>query len=358
MNTDRLLQVKMAISASRVTNKILEKHGRITPKLPLAVPHILAYGPGGCGKTSAVEEAAGLMGCSEYDNSYIKVSGETINCIEEFIITLQSKLSWQGYLCNQGRTDHTHCCKVNHHIIDPVNPRSPVKPQLVFFDEIHVLSKDLQEKLGLIILDFRYEILDKATVKTIFFPKFTFAGATTKPGDLLKPLRTRFGIKIAVQPYSDEEMIEIVRCMVQDRGWNVDEESIEIIAEMSQGIPREAGNHLTGLYGCWAYLLETRQISNRYAITREVTEVYSDTCKYYNSGLNADQVRVLKYLADLSKTKVVSAGVTRICNALAIDPARFSDEIEPRLVYKGFLTSGNRGREITEEGKFYVTSLQ
>lgn len=355
-----IVSIEMAVAAAQATNKILEKYGKITPKLPLSVPHILVHGAAGCGKTTRINEAANLMGCSEEDGTYIKVSGETVKSIEDLVNTLNSKLSWQGYLCNHGKTDHCNCPKENHKIVDPINPKSPVKPQIVFFDEIHVLSKDLQEKLGLIILDFRYELLTRAGLKTIFFPKFTFAAATTKPGDLIKPLRTRFGLKIAVTMLSEEEMISVVKSMVDERGWAVEPEVVEIIAKMSQGTPREAGNHLTGLFGCWRYCLNTGQDYNKQVISKEIAVRYADTQGYTIEGISYDQVRILKYLAGFASpdlTKVKGVGVGRICGALNLDAERFADELEPHLVHKGYISSGGRGREITEAGFKYVSAI-
>lgn len=356
-----IISIEMAVAAANATNKILAKYGKITPKLPVSVPHILAHGCAGCGKTTKILEAANKMGCSESAGTLIRLSGETVQSIEDLVYTLQQRLSWQGYLCNQGKTDHSNCTG-HHYIVDPTTPRSPIKHQMVFFDEIHVLPKELQEKLGLIILDFRYELLTKEGIKTIFFPKFTFAAATTRPGELIKPLRTRFGLKIAVTPATEMEMKEIVTRMVEERGWKVELEVIEIIAKMSQGIPREAGNHLTGLFGCWIYNLNSGQCSSKCVITKEVAKDYANTQGFTIDGISHDQVRVLNYLATfVEKTeghlKIRGVGVNRICGALYLDGERFSDELEPHLVTKGFITSGGRGREITESGLLYLSCV-
>lgn len=359
-NDSGMMSIHMAIAAAEATNKILEKHGKITPKLPVSVPHILAHGAAGCGKTTRILEAAKLMGCSEENGTFIRISGEIVKSIEDLVNILAINLSWQGYLCNCGKTEHSSCPKDNHHIVDPVNPRSAVKPQLVFFDEIHVLPKDLQEKLGLIILDFRYELLTRSGLKTIFFPRFTFAAATTKPGDLIKPLRTRFGLKIAISMLTDEEMKEVVKSMIQERGWAVEPEVIDIIAKISQGTPREAGNHLTGLFGCWRYMLNTGQDYNKQVISKKIAVKYANTQGYTIDGVSYDQIRILKYLASFATpdfSKVKGVGVSRLCGALNLDASRFSDELEPHLVYKGFISSGGRGREITEAGLNYVSTI-
>jgi Holliday junction resolvasome RuvABC ATP-dependent DNA helicase subunit len=352
-----MLSIKMAVAAVDNTSKLLKKYGRITPKLPITLPHTLFYGPGGTGKTKRVEEAVKLMGCSEEAGTFIRVSPDCLkkNGIEGFIDILNKNLSWEGYLCNHGKTSHCNCPSHNHKIVDTESPRAPVKQIAVFLDEIHVVPADIQEKLGLILLDFKYQTVTPLGLKTYYFPKFTLFAATTLPGDLIKPLRTRFGNKFSVSYYTDTEMVSIASVMAKQRGWNVDAESLELLAKASQGIARECENHLTGLFNCWIYLMSTGQEVNKHVITKEVTLQYLSIKQFTEDGLSFDQVKILKYLASFAKDgKVKGVGVNRVCGALGLDAQRFSDELEPRLSAKNFISSGGRGREITNEGMQYL----
>jgi Holliday junction resolvasome RuvABC ATP-dependent DNA helicase subunit len=348
--------IKIAVSATKVTAKLLEKYKKVTPKLPLTVPHLLVYGAPGTGKTRTVEQAASLMGCDE--TSFIRISADCISKVEDLVTILEEKLSWQGYLCNCGKTDHTNCPTIGHYMVDPVTPISPVKPQLVFFDEIHILSKDLQEKLGLIILDFKYQLAINGKLRNIFFPRFTFAGATTKPGDLLKPLRTRFGLKINIPYHSDEKMVEISRTIAKEIGVNLEDQALETVAKISQGIPREAVNHIKGTINYWIHCLEQKEIKNKEVITNEVVKRYIKLQQFLEDGLSYEQIRVLQYLSNfVRKDKISGAGVSRLCSALSMDNEKYLQDIEPRLLYRNLIVSGNRGREITSGGMDYLSKV-
>jgi Holliday junction resolvasome RuvABC ATP-dependent DNA helicase subunit len=342
-----LMNAKMAILATKHTAKILSKYGKITPKLPITVPHILAYGPAGSGKTTRIEAVAELMGCTEQDNTFIRINSDCIENIDNLIELLDTKLSWQGYSKD-----------ANGNILDPNNPVAPIKQVLVFLDEVHCLSKTTQEKLGLIMLDFRYQVKTNQGIKTIYFPKFTLAAATTKPGDLIKPLRTRFGIKINVGYGTDSDMLQVLNTMLVPTGWNISGNAKKIIASMSQGIPREVGNHLTGLYNCWIHSLYTGQTTEKQCIIEDIARKYAKAQKYTLDGISYDQVRVLKFLSQFRESgKKGGAGVVKICSALDLDPEQFLDTLEPRLVYRRFMISGTRGREITDLGLSYLEKV-
>lgn len=356
---DRILSnVKEGVAAVKYTNILLNKYGKITPKLPITFPHTLFYGPGGTGKTCRAEAAAEILGCNEESNTFIRINADCIKDIEDLVYLLQEKLSWRGYLCSNGQVCTTDKPAGGLQIVDPVNPRRNVQQAVVFIDEIHVLPKELQEKLGLIILDFRYQLNTHTGLKNFYFPRFTVFAATTKPGDLIKPLRTRFANKFNISYLSDEDMVDVVESMISLRGWDLEQEVKILIARASQGIPREAENLLSGLFSCWINALQAGQAISKCVITKDVALKFLKSQEFTEDGLSYRQVKVLKFLkAFVKPKKIMGAGVTRICSFLGADLNCFSDEIEPRLVYRGLITSGSRGRELTEEGLKYLESV-
>ena len=87
---------------------------------------------------------------------------------------------------------------------------------IFFIDEIHRVSKKVQEYLLTVIEDFRLDIVIPATKNSqgetikIDIPKFCFVGATTEMGDLVQPFLDRFKIKHFIRSYSIEELSELI----------------------------------------------------------------------------------------------------------------------------------------------------
>ena len=77
---------------------------------------------------------------------------------------------------------------------------------ILFIDEIHRLSRQVEEVLYPALEDFALDIMigkgPSAQSIRINLPRFTLVGATTRAGQLTGPLRDRFGILLKLEPYS------------------------------------------------------------------------------------------------------------------------------------------------------------
>jgi len=113
---------------------------------------------------------------------------------------------------------------------------------VLFVDEVHRLSRIVEECLYPAMEDFRLDILigegPHARSIQLDLPHFTLIGATTRAGMLTSPLRTRFGITCRLQFYSSEEMFEIVRRNSRILKVECDDEGGWEIARRSRGTPR------------------------------------------------------------------------------------------------------------------------
>ncbi|MDY4975338.1 MAG: Holliday junction branch migration DNA helicase RuvB, partial [Clostridia bacterium] len=80
---------------------------------------------------------------------------------------------------------------------------------VLFIDEIHRLSKTVEEILYPAMEDYALDIMigkgPSAKSIRLDLPKFTLVGATTRAGDLSAPLRDRFGVLFRLEMYSPEQ---------------------------------------------------------------------------------------------------------------------------------------------------------
>ena len=120
---------------------------------------------------------------------------------------------------------------------------------ILFIDEIHRLSRAVEEVLYPAMEDYALDIMigkgPTARSMRLDLPKFTLVGATTRAGRLSAPLRDRFGIIFRLEMYTPEELSRIVARSASILGMPYDEGGILEIARRSRGTPRIANRLLT-----------------------------------------------------------------------------------------------------------------
>lgn len=365
MSINNLDKFNMAIAGVKRTNLLLENlyikyNGTksLPPETSFVIGHSLWWGPAGCGKTTQALNAIELTGCSEENNTLIRLSSDSIKKPVDLINILKKFLPWDGYICDNKKVNHKNCCDCI--ITDPKNPRAPIKQTIVFIDEIHNLSREVQEALLLILEDFRYQYYDVDRNVDIYFPKFTLIGCTTDPGLLIKPLISRFKIKLKVNRKNDKDMEDVIRKLASERSFILDDGCVTLIAKIAQGVPREARNHVEGLYNCWAYLLTQDQYKSKLSegvITSNVAEFYCKINNFLEDGTSEDQIKVLRFLnRKTDSSKFITSGLKKIISALGFDEEYYRSFIEPRLEIKGWIDT-TRARKITKEGVEYLETV-
>ena len=122
------------------------------------------------------------------------------------------------------------------------------KGDVLFIDEIHRLSRQVEEVLYPALEDYALDIImgkgPAARSIRIELNKFTLIGATTRAGSLSAPLRDRFGVIQRLELYNTEQLSDIVKRSAVLLGVACDDDGAEEIAKRSRGTPRIANGFL------------------------------------------------------------------------------------------------------------------
>ena len=210
---------------------------------------------------------------------------------------------------------------------------------VLFIDEIHRLSKNVEEILYPALEDFTLDIVigkgPSAKSIRIDLPKFTLIGATTKAGSLTTPLRDRFGIVHKLELYNSEELSTIVKRSAKILDIDIDEKSAMEIAKRSRGTPRIA-NRLLKRVRDYAIVLGDGKV------TIEITKHALNKLEIDEIGLDEVDRKMLKMMITQYQGRPV--GIETIATSLGEEIDTIEDVYEPYLVQIGFIARTPRGR--------------
>lgn len=212
---------------------------------------------------------------------------------------------------------------------------------VLFIDEIHRLSKVVEEILYPALEDFVLDITigKGAEAKSIRLdlPKFTLIGATTKAGALTTPLRDRFGIIQKLELYSAEDLSTIIKRSSKILGVEIDDESCREIARRSRGTPRIA-NRLLKRVRDFALVLSDGKIDlkiSKYALNQlEIDEL----------GLEETDRKMLSMMIVQYSGRPV--GIEALAASLGEEIDTIEDVYEPYLLQIGFIARTPKGRVV------------
>lgn len=213
------------------------------------------------------------------------------------------------------------------------------KGDFLFIDEIHRLSKIVEETLYSAMEDYALDIVlgkgPSARSVRLKLQKFTIVGATTRIGLISSPMRDRFGYVQQIDFYEDENLKEIVKRTARVLGVEIEEAAAEEISKRSRGTPRIANRLLRRVR-------DYAQINNDGKITLAEAKRALEKLGVDEMGLSdADR----KYL-DVVKRQYGGGpvGVENIAAALTEDIGTITDVYEPFLMKKGLVKRTPRGR--------------
>jgi Holliday junction DNA helicase RuvB len=214
--------------------------------------------------------------------------------------------------------------------------------QVLFLDEIHRLQPVMEEKLYTALEDYQLDIMigtgPSARTHVMRIDPFTFVAATTRPGLLSSPLRSRFGILLRLEFYTDDELRWVVERSAEVLGVPIERDGAAEIAMRSRGTPRIA-NRLLRRVRDYAEVRGSGKIDRATACAAlEMLEVDAH-------GFDELDRRLLRTI--IEKYDGGPVGLNTLAAALAEEQDALEEVYEPFLIQIGFLDRTPRGRVAT-----------
>jgi Holliday junction DNA helicase RuvB len=219
---------------------------------------------------------------------------------------------------------------------------------ILFIDEIHRLSRTVEEVLYPAMEDFVIDIMigkgQGAKSIRLNLPPFTLVGATTRVGMLTSPMRDRFGVIHRMEPYTNEELTSIVERSAGILNIEITNQGATEIAKRSRGTPRIANRLLKRVR-------DFATVRNE-SITDAVADDALNILEIDKHGLDQTDHKLLDSI--IHKFGCGPVGLDTLAVSINEDPGTIEDVYEPYLIQLGFLARTPRGRIITELGLKYL----
>ena len=275
-----------------------------------ALDHVLLYGPPGLGKTTL----AGII-ANELGVNFRQTSGPAIERSGDLA----------ALLTNLQERD------------------------VLFIDEIHRLSRNVEEVLYSAMEDYALDIIigkgPSARSIRLDIAPFTLIGATTRAGALAPPLRDRFGVITRLEYYTPEALVHIIARAAEILSIPIEEKGTQEIASRSRGTPRIANRLLKRVR-------DFAQIEGSGIITDELADRALLQLEVDKAGLDHTDRRMLETM--VKKFSGGPVGLDTLAAAISEATDTIEDVYEPYLIQLGFINRTPRGRIVTPAGYAHI----
>lgn len=269
-----------------------------------ALDHVLLYGPPGLGKTTLSSIIANEMG--------VNIRTTSGPAIEK-----QGDLA--ALLTNLSDGD------------------------VLFIDEIHRLSRSIEEILYPAMEDYAIDIIigkgPSAQSIRLPIPRFTLIGATTRAGQLTTPLRDRFGVLLKLELYTTAELATIVKRSASILNIDITDDGAIGIASRSRGTPRIANRLLKRVR-------DFALVKGNGTITSDIAKTALEALEIDDLGLDNVDRRMLEAIIKYYSGGPV--GLETLAATIGEEAITIEDVYEPYLMQIGFLARTPRGRCATK----------
>ena len=271
-----------------------------------ALDHVLLYGPPGLGKTTLAAIIANELGVNFRVTSGPAI--ENSRTLAEILTNLE-------------------------------------KRDVLFIDEIHRLSRSIEEVLYSAMEDFALDIIigkgpGARSIRLDIAP-FTLVGATTRWGALAAPLRDRFGVPLRLEYYRPEALKQIIKRAAEILEIPIEDAGALEIARRSRGTPRVANRLLKRVR-------DFAQVKGDGVITEKLADEALVRLEVDNVGLDRMDRRMLATM--IKKFAGGPVGLETLAASISEETDTITDVYEPFLIQLGFLMRTPRGRVVTRAG--------